>query len=415
MLLSFDNWFQARRLIPEVQKSFADAGLIFSVKKSQVMGMQATLEAGRAMSWEATDFLWQIPWVQTTTYLRKPLTHFGVGESTTTVLLPGLKQRAFQAFRQLKSVVKGMRWENPKLSVRLLNRYVGGTFFWYTPLFFPSQTLLAEVLTVQITMLCSLMHLFLPPDMPHEVALLLHQLRRRCVLLILGFLPDLGWPAIWRRRLWNCLGHVLRRGETSSVRRSLYMLDSVRRPRGGIITSPVTWLRQAVRSQYSETSFGRGTLDDFTALAQDRDMWYAKGCAYVSLQVLAEKHSYLKSCGYSNWRQFIRQWVPWNMSVMLVLLDGVWVLSWLVEREGIQQLSLGCDFTPDLLVHCVLHFRMLHDFLSFQLGVTQDHYDIHAMCLQSVHDGLFESRQIVLSLQIVPDSWPLRMRRLLIK
>ena len=58
---------------------------------------------------------------------------------------------------------------------------------------------------------------------------------------------------------------------------------------------------------------------------------------------------------------------------------------------------------------------MLHDFLSFQLGVTQDHYDIHAMCLQSVHDGLFESRQIVLSLQIIPDSWPLRMRRLLIK
>ena len=101
LILSFDSWGQARALVPILQDAFAAADLSFSVKKSQILGMPPTLEQGRQEQWDPDEFLFQIPWVTCTRYLKKPLSHFGVTESLTTNLMPGLRQRAFQAFISL--------------------------------------------------------------------------------------------------------------------------------------------------------------------------------------------------------------------------------------------------------------------------------------------------------------------------
>ncbi|OLP99350.1 hypothetical protein AK812_SmicGene18103 [Symbiodinium microadriaticum] len=363
LILSFDSWGQARALVPMLQHAFCAAGLSFSVKKSQILGMPPTLEQGRQEQWEHDEFLYQIPWVECTRYLKKPLCHFGVTESLTTNLMPGLRQRAFQAYHQLKSVVKGMRWESPRLTVALLNRYVGSTFFWYTPLFFPGITLLKEITVMQVTMLCSLMHLFIPANAPTEVAMTLQQLRRRCVLLVLGFLPHAAWSFVWRLRTWNYLGHVLRRDAASSVHRALLLLNSARRPRGGVITSPLSWLKTAVSAQYPEIP--DVSFDSLVAVAAQRDVWASRGRAYVGNLSQAERHSMLHVSD-STWKNFITPWVVWNLSVIMLWSQDGWVFTWLDECEGFQQWSLGLQVHSTSVMACILHMRMEHDFFSIQ-------------------------------------------------
>ena len=133
LLCSFDSWAQARVLVPEIVEAFGRAGLRVSLKQSEVLCTLQTLEEGRALDWEPDEFLFSIPWTSCTKYLRKPLTHLKVAESTYTVLLPIMKQRVHLAREQLRQVVKGLRWHQPYLAMRLVDRYVGATFFWYLP------------------------------------------------------------------------------------------------------------------------------------------------------------------------------------------------------------------------------------------------------------------------------------------
>ena len=269
-----------------------------------------------------------------------------------------------------------------------------------------------EITVMQVTMLCSLLHLFIPANAPTEVAMCLQQLRRRCVLLVLGFRPRAAWSFVWRLRTWNYLGHVLRRDAASSVHRALLLLDAARRPRGGMIASPLSWLKTAVSSQYPALT--DVSVESLINVAASRDVWASRGRAYAGDLSQAEQHSFLH-IATCTWKSFLTPWVVWNLSLIMVWFQDGWAFAWLDEVEGFQHWPLGLDVQSSSVVACILHLRMEHDFFSIQVGVTPNQYDVHAKCLHAVAAELFKLRQLVVTCEIFPDAWPERTSRLLTK
>eukprot|EP00439_Symbiodinium_sp_Y106_P067262 s2899_g11.t1 len=292
LLCSFDSWAQARVLVPEIVEAFGRAGLRVSLKQSEVLCTLQTLEEGRALDWEPDEFLFSIPWTSCTKYLRKPLTHLKVAESTYTVLLPIMKQRVHLAREQLRQVVKGLRWRQPYLAMRLVDRYVGATFFWYLPT-------------------CSLQLLpyrrFSRSKFQSWSSCCGRSFLNMSVMLLQCFCTDsasllfakYGWHCIWRQRLWNYLGHVLRNDDVCSVRLALQALDVSRRPRGGIVRTPMSWLRNACKLLYPNA-------DDLSclaiaALASDRDQWHRAGEQHLTNINSVEQHSCVHQTTHQEW------------------------------------------------------------------------------------------------------------------
>ena len=403
LLCSFDSWTQARKLVPEIVEAFGRAGLSFSLKKSEVMCTPQTLEEGKALDWDPNEFLYSIPWTSCTKYLRKPLTHFQVGDSTYTVLLPTMKQRVHLATEQLRQVVKGLRWHQPYMALRLVNRYVGATIFWYLPLMFPTTAALQTLLTLQVSVLVIMLRLFIPEHVSHDTAMFLHRLRRRCVLLFVGTSAKYGWHCIWRQRLWKDVA--------SSVHLALKTLDASRRPRGGVVTTPMSWLRGACKLQYPDAN--DLSFSAIAALASDRDRWHTAGERHLTDLNSVERHSHLHQTTHQKWQLTVLQVVPWAFSVALVFsAQGEWKLVWVDEERGLQQLSLGSELQTDDFVSLVKHCQMQYSFLVVNVSLTQHHLDSHLAVISRAAEGLLEMSTAA-SFEVVPDEWHCRFQGLL--
>ena len=177
LLCSFDSWAQARVLVPEIVEAFGRAGLRVSLKQSEVLCTLQTLEEGRALDWEPDEFLFSIPWTSCTKYLRKPLTHLKVAESTYTVLLPIMKQRVHLAREQLRQVVQRLALASALLGHALGRPLCGRNFLLVSSHMFPTTIALQTLLTQQVSVLVIMLRQIIPEHVSHATAMFLHRLR----------------------------------------------------------------------------------------------------------------------------------------------------------------------------------------------------------------------------------------------
>ena len=210
LILHFDDWTVAKRLLPRIQQALHAIGLQFNPAKTQVFARPEMLARGRR---EVPDdhVLHQYTWTSETAYLRKPLRHTSVGETSWDLWLPFVQRSVHHGVVQMAPVLKGLTWAQPALALHLLNRYVGSKWLWATPVLVPTASGIKKVNTLQATALQSFMHLFIPEDAGRDQAMVLHRLRKRGTLLYLQRHSGFSWTMQWRMRLWGYLGHVLRR------------------------------------------------------------------------------------------------------------------------------------------------------------------------------------------------------------
>ena len=145
LLLCFSTWEQARKLVPQLEAALATVGLVFNPAKTEIMSHDSKLREGRLLEWEP-GLLNQCKWTTCTTYLRKPLRHHEPSESIATLLLPSVHQLAHSALLGMKGILRGLRWHQPTVTMRLLRQYVGSTWLWFAPLLVPSTASVRDVI-----------------------------------------------------------------------------------------------------------------------------------------------------------------------------------------------------------------------------------------------------------------------------
>ena len=145
ILLSFATWQEAIELTLQLQELLATMGLVLNEDKTKLMSHASVLEAGRRLQLPESSLLNRIDWGTTCMYLRKTLTHFEVGAQTSgvgfadtsMVLLEAAGKATHGAYESLHRCLQRGSWYCIDDTIKLCNRYVGGTWFWYSPLIEP--------------------------------------------------------------------------------------------------------------------------------------------------------------------------------------------------------------------------------------------------------------------------------------
>ncbi|CAE6909974.1 unnamed protein product [Symbiodinium sp. CCMP2592] len=262
LILRFPDWHTAVHLLPKMQHALSLVGLRFNVRKTQLFAAEDILRQGRLLDLSPDHVLSKIPWGSDTVYLRKPLRHLHTGESLYDLLGPVMKRAVHQGLGGIRPLLKGMRWGDPDLTVQVINKYVGAKWFCMAPLMVPIVSHVKDMLVLQVTILVTIMQLFIPDSCKHDAALSLQRLRRRAVSIFLSSKVHASWATIWRLRSWGYAGHLLRKPPEHATRRILLSFGSKTR------------LQQTASAAYVQTDVGEESL---IAFAARREVWRAKG------------------------------------------------------------------------------------------------------------------------------------------
>ena len=336
ILLSFATWQEAIELTLQLQELLATMGLVLNEDKTKFMSHASVLEAGRRLQLPQSSLLNRIDWGTTCMYLRKTLTHFEVGAQTSgvgfadtsMVLLEAAGKATHGAYESLHRCLQRGSWYCIDDTIKLCNRYVGGTWFWYSPLIEPLAKYIEKIRSWHTTFLVLLLGLILPSDLSAEVAHWLHRLRRRLALVVMNHHVDSQWTTIWVKRRWNYLGRMLRKPDTSVAKRDMLALRDVRQSSPGPFNHLVHWGQKLEATDAS-------CLQE---LAQNRDAWVLKFSNHASHYI--HSHTIVHADLAPNWRDIFRVAVPWRLGVLLHFgAEATILFSWLDEVEGMQTYS----------------------------------------------------------------------------
>ena len=279
LLLTYANWAQADRLTLELQACLRDLGLQPNLSKISVMTHASQLAAGKDHEFTQDCIIASIQWVESCTYLRKTLQHLEVGVSavfaapgdTSAILIEAMGRSCHAAYEGLSKALRKGHWSLPEATFRLCNTYVGGTWYWYSPLIEPLQRHVDSVRCLQVTMLVLMLGLYIPADLPQTPCLFLDRLRRRLVLVLLRLLFKYDWVGTWIRRRWNSLGNLLRFEPAHITRAALSLLCTVRQACPGPWQHLFNWCLTQCR-HHVEREIAMQTME---GQAHDRDLWNA--------------------------------------------------------------------------------------------------------------------------------------------
>ena len=266
---------------------------------------------------------------------------------------------------------------------------IGGTWYWYAPLMEPLVKYVSRVQSQQVTFLTQLFGLNIPECLGKEAAVFLHRVRRRTVLQVLAHEPEKQWVAIWCKRKWSYLGHVLRMKESALVRQEVLSMSSLKQAHPGPLHHILRW---------GCTTSGRDTAA-LTALAQDREAWIADFDSRK--QAFLHVHPVLHAISTNRWRDVFRLEVPWRLGVFVRCVGDAYSIHWLHVSEGFQTFS-----RTGTLEHVIITWVQWIQ-LEF-LGLLLD-FHMHEDLLQSqgdvlleLHDSIYSSHRYVCSFNSVP-------------
>ena len=399
LILRFRDWATAAELLPQMQHALSLVGLRFNLRKTQLFATEDTLRQGRRIALNPDHILSQIPWGSDTVYLRKPLKHLPTGESLYDLLGPVMKRAVHQGLGGIRPLLKGMRWGDPDLAVRMINRYVGAKWFWMAPLVVPTASHVKDMLVLQVTILVAIMHLFIPESSKHDAALSLQRLRRRAVSVFLSSKGGASWATIWRLRCWGYAGHLLRKPPEHATRRILLSFSSKTRPQGGFPNTPLKWLQQTACAAYDQTQMGEDLL---VSSAARRDTWRAKGEQLFRSMAESEAHPIAHCHTWPHWKYSLLQQVPWLfVCALCVAADATYHLSWIDEEHGVATWELRQSFLAED-VHFILgRLRMQSQPFAILVSLETWLYDAYLKDWHALHKRVLSDFRIVLMYDLV--------------
>ena len=394
LILRFQDWHTAVHLLPEMQHALALVGLHFNLRKTQLFAAEDTLRQGRLLDLSPDHVLSKIPWGSDTVYLRKPLRHLHTGESLYDLLGPVMKRAVHQGLGGIRPLLKGMRWGDPDLALRMINKYVGAKWFWMAPLMVPILSHVKDMLVLQVTILVTIMHLFIPDSCKHDAALSLQRLRRRAVSIFLSSKVHASWATIWRLRSWGYAGHLLRKPPEHATRRILLSFGSKTRPQGGYPNTPLKWLQQTASAAYAQTAVSEESL---IAFAARRDVWRAKGQQLFRYMAESESHPIAHCHTWPHWKYSLLQQVPWLFACSLcVTADSTCHLSWIDEEHGVLTWALRQSLLAEDVHFLISHLRMQSQPFAVLLSLETWLFEAHLKDWHDLHTRVLTDFRIVL-------------------
>ena len=400
LLLHFDDWNTAIKLLPRIQDALSAVGLAFNLTKTQLMASPATLAAGRELVLPAGHVLSKVPWVDLTQYLRKPLRHLRVGENLWHLWQPFFVRSVHHGLQQMLPVLRGLNWLQPNLALTILNRYIGSKWLWASPVVPPTVHALDSIRTLQATALQTLLQLHIPTLLQKPQAMVLHRLRKRAVYLFLNDKIPQTWTFQWQLRFWNYFGHVLRRPPEAPVRAAVSSMIRMRRPQGGFPNSPLDWLLRCAAKAFNAVV----SPVEIFALAADRLAWKLRGACFFEQQALAQLHSRVNSGLFPRWQDYVLQHAVWLFTCTLCVGEQGFVLVWIDNEQGLQTWTL-CDDLQMGLYHFAITVRMLHPYFLLHCALAEAQLEAHLPTLHRVADVLQEQCQILLTFNVIPERY----------
>ena len=342
LLLCFSTWEQARKLVPQLEAALAAVGLVFNPAKTEIMSHDSKLREGRLLEWEP-GLLNQCKWTTCTTYLRKPLRHHEPSESIATLLLPSVHQLAHSALLGMKGILRGLRWHQPTVTMRLLRQYVGSTWLWFAPLLVPSTASVRDVHQMHTTMTTIVLDLYIPDSCPKAVAMSLHRLRRRVAILWLDHFPDLSWKFSWRTRRWTYLGNLLRRPSDHAAAKVFQSFMFAKRTVGGPYNTTWSWFRQQCLQIFPDMASELPPEEFLTIVsprASNKQTWRNSALRYFKQVHETERHPFHREVTWESWRAMLNPHVDWAATIHIASPKR---LIWLDTVEGMRTWHLQDD------------------------------------------------------------------------
>ena len=154
-------------------------------------------------------------WSQTLRYLgislQQPAFDSTEGCTLTELLLPQCKQRVMSGIVQMQSILNRGHWQRWDVSVDLIQTYIASRWLWLSPLLHPNREHLASLQSLQLSILCQTLKLYIPDWLSSSQAGGLNRLRRRAIREILrlwhGSIANMGTSVIYcEDKLNTCLG-----------------------------------------------------------------------------------------------------------------------------------------------------------------------------------------------------------------
>ena len=193
--------------MPSLQRAFLEPGLLLNPRKTQLLGTESTVAAGRKLKWEAV-------------HLFRP--------------------RCIYA-RPCDILAC------PRLLTVSWHRQFAAVCIW---------RLCLVVASVAGDSTCD-DHVLVHPCRPSQrdcchfaPSTASSPLRRRLLYLLLHHNPSYNWQFACQFRLWSYLGHLMRRPDEHPTRVIFTSLQGLQRPQGGFVNSPRAWLRRHVNLAY---------------------------------------------------------------------------------------------------------------------------------------------------------------------
>ena len=161
--------------MPWIIEAFADYGLRWNLSKTTVMSTSDMLRSGLG-SLSLNHALRECTWSQTLRYLgislQQPAFDSTEGCTLTELLLPQCKQRVMSGIVQMQSILNGGHWQRWDVSVDLIQTYIASRWLWLSPLLHPNREHLASLQSLQLSILCQTLKLYIPDcRVPRLVAL----------------------------------------------------------------------------------------------------------------------------------------------------------------------------------------------------------------------------------------------------
>ena len=205
-----NDWATAAAQFDDLVQALGKVGLYINFDKTKIFSAPHVLAEGRAMQWDDGRDICKCQWVSTLNYLRKPLAHASLYQAgEVDPLLRTAQATIHSTWKSMRSIYKYANWSSHRLLLSSLHRRVATRWLWFSPLILPLQRNIEFCHVMQISLVVEALKLYIPSNVGFDVAMSLHQIRRRLSKMLI-FLTDTVWSRSWLRRAWSYIGHVIR-------------------------------------------------------------------------------------------------------------------------------------------------------------------------------------------------------------
>ena len=403
IILNIQSWSELASCFSELVTSLQSLGLSVNFDKTVlVLPDRMWSEAELFAAAQPAHPICLCKWRHEGTYLRKPFKPYQPAVTVSEWVLQASGKLAHAGWDELASVLHQCRWTHGMLAFVLINRYIFSKFSWFAIMMEPLLQWTQKLDSLQCTMMCLAMQLYIPGSMKENHAVCLHRLRRRFVYTCLQLNGKFRWLLLLMHRRWKYAGHLLRKPVNSLPLAIITASQpgSVKQATPAPWNSVYTWLvKQLHALQWLQPDVNQPSVQQLQGLASDRDARIA-GWNRLEFQHKPElkyKHDFL----WPSLRVAFQANVSWKQTVAVCWAADEWWLVWLHEIEGPSLIAFDDDFVKgvgfvrmtsehvwglDFVVHPTFLDANLHQLESWIRIVWQEHQCVTTFSVLSADD-----------------------------